>query len=231
MQRIMNENLKCNKIISGWRSMPEDWTWKRDLVGSTKRKEHFISRNVNLISVEESEKQGFDHIFRAGVGLCWLCNLCRTWFWFTAGPHNNLSSNMGQSIWPFHAILCTQRGQKSGGGNTSEEEIRKMLSTSVHRLIQTINQRFISHFIMRTVNSFRRWEHYYIFTSVSSSFFTDLKQHSVRARNRPAAPLCSKSISLLISSFLYFFIFLCVRRVTVVVVQLSHERLQSLNGE
>lgn len=30
----------------------------------------------------------------------------------------------------------------------------------------------------------------------------DLKQHSVKARNRPAAPLCSKSISPLISSSL-----------------------------
>lgn len=104
-------------------------------------------------------------------GPVWVCNLCRTSSQFTAGLQNNLSSNAGQSISPFHAILCTkEKKKKSGGSHTSEGEIRKMLSTSVRSPIQTINQRFIFPFIAGAANSFRRREHYHILTSVSSSF-------------------------------------------------------------
>ena len=45
-------------------------------------------------------------------GPVWVCNLCRASSQFTAGLQNNLSSNAGQSISPFHAILCTKEKKK-----------------------------------------------------------------------------------------------------------------------
>lgn len=54
-------------------------------------------------------------------GPVWVCNLCRTSSQFTAGLQNNLSSNAGQSISPFHAILCTKEKKKKVGGVTHQK--------------------------------------------------------------------------------------------------------------
>lgn len=97
----------------------------------------------------------------------------------------------------FPSCYCFQKRWK-----TEEDKIRRKTSTSVASPIPSSNQRFIFLFIMRTINSFRRWRHYGILTSYKPFISADLKQHSVKAYNRAAALLCSKSISLLICSSL-----------------------------